>query len=88
MKNWNDSAKKIRVSPKFAVRGQMASSERYDLKSEPNSNGTCLVSRAEAPVNRKWVNSGFPVRPGDEDVDIPPLRPFLAGSNATIVSTA
>ena len=28
MKNWNDSSKKIRVSPKFAVRGKMASSVR------------------------------------------------------------
>ena len=29
MKNWIDSAKKIRGSPKFAVRGQTDSSERY-----------------------------------------------------------
>ena len=33
MKNWIDSAKKIRASPKFAFRGQMDSSEiRVNLK--------------------------------------------------------
>ena len=48
MKNWIDSAKKIRGSPKFAVRGQTDSSVRFELFEEKNGffyyNPYCLLN--------------------------------------------
>ena len=40
MKNWIDSAKKIRVSPKFAVRGQTDSSDSDLILNKTKSNNT------------------------------------------------
>ena len=43
MKNWIDSAKKIRGSPKFAVRGQMARGAYSDKVGNDGIDDSCKV---------------------------------------------